>query len=273
MPELSAELLHELEAIEIEAWGDWFRAASPSTASMCGLSMRPVAGGILGAASADVLALNRVIGFGHGVEATRSDVDAIVDAYVANGASRFFVQVGPTARPVGVESFLTDRGFRHYNNWIKLYRDDSPPPEARTELKIREVGPDEALRFGKISSGCFEWPEETARWVADTAGRPGWRHYMAYDGNDAAATGAFFIAGSSGWLDFAATLPGHRGRGAQSALLERRIRDATAAGCRTLVVETAEQTETRSSPSWRNTLAFGFREAYVRPNYILTLPD
>ena len=80
-----------------------------------------------------------------------------------------------------------------------------------------------------------------------------------------------FVSGDRAWLDFAATLPEYRGRGAQAALLARRIVDAAQLGCRWLVVETAEETPQRGAPSFRNMLRFGFRQAYVRPNFIYAI--
>lgn len=77
-----------------------------------------------------------------------------------------------------------------------------------------------------------------------------------------------FVRSGDAWLDFAATLPEYRGRGAQSALVVRRIRDASELGCRRLVVETAEEAPGKPANSLHNMLSFGFRTAYVRPNYV-----
>jgi GNAT superfamily N-acetyltransferase len=236
--------VHALEHCEIEAWGDWYRCASAASIAAFGIGIQEVPGGILTRAGADVLALNRVIGLGLAGPVEGPEIDRIVDAYATAGIPRFFVQVPPTA-PASLFVQLEERGFRHYNNWIKLVRDGSDPPEARTELEVRPARDSDASEFGRITSSCFDWPSAVGEWVGDAVGRPGWRHYVAFEGSAA-----------------------HRGKGAQSALLARRIRDAVDAGCDTLVVETAEQTAEKGSPSWRNTLAFGFRQAYVRANYI-----
>jgi GNAT superfamily N-acetyltransferase len=156
---------------------------------------------------------------------------------------------------------------------VKLYRDTSPPPSVATDLTVRRIDKTDALAFGTIAARCFGWPEATGRWIGEVVGRPRWQHYMAYDGGEAVATGALFASGEAAWLDFAATLPAYRGRGAQAALLARRIVDAAELGCRHLVVETAEDTPQRGAPSHRNMLRFGFQEAYARPNYIHTIPS
>ena len=93
---------------------------------------------------------------------------------------------------------------------------------------------------------------------------------MAYDGDFPVATAGMFIDGEYAWLDFASTLPGFRGKGAQTALISRRLQDGYDAGCRYFTVETAEQKPGRDSPSFRNIGRAGFALAYLRPNYIRT---
>ena len=66
----------------------------------------------------------------------------------------------------------------------------------------------------------------------------------------------------------AATIPEYRGRGAQGALMVRRINDAAAVGCRWLVSETVEETAENPNPSYHNMLRLGFEIAYLRPNYV-----
>jgi len=91
---------------------------------------------------------------------------------------------------------------------------------------------------------------------------------MAFDGETPVATGAVYIRGQFGWIDFASTLPQYRGRGAQAALVERRIRDAAEWECRWLIVETAEEKPDHPAPSYRNMVRYGFKVAYARPNYL-----
>ena len=67
---------------------------------------------------------------------------------------------------------------------------------------------------------------------------------------------------------FAATLPDYRGLGAQSALIARRFQDAAEAGCKWMVVETAEDKPERPVASYRNLKRLGFELAYLCPNYI-----
>jgi hypothetical protein len=76
------------------------------------------------------------------------------------------------------------------------------------------------------------------------------------------------IAGDIGWLGLGATLASHRGRGAQSALIARRLADGIAAGCRTFYAEAAEPVEGESNPTYDNMARLGFARRYLRRNYV-----
>jgi GNAT superfamily N-acetyltransferase len=256
---------------EMQAWGEFYRAASADTISACGLDVGELGGALATLFSAaDALGLNRVIGLGLERPAGSGDVDDLVDLYENAGVPRFFVQVNPASKPSDLGSLLEARGLRHYNNWVKLYRDVSPPPGVSTDLTVRRIDERDAEAFGRIVAGSFDWPEPASGWVAELVGRPNWRHYMVFDGETPVATGAMHVQDGQGWIDFASTLSDYRGRGAQGALLAQRIRDAAELGLRRLVVETAEDTPQKGAPSFRNMLKFGFRVAYVRPNYLGT---
>jgi hypothetical protein len=70
------------------------------------------------------------------------------------------------------------------------------------------------------------------------------------------------------YLGVAGTLPGHRGKGAQNALLAIRIRRAAELGCDLVVTETGERRDDRPSNSYRNILRAGFQETAVTANRI-----
>lgn len=262
-------LIHELETSEMHAWSAFYQAASRTTVKHCGLRMAATPDGLATiAANIDVLALNRVVGFGLEQGDAVNSIAQLIELYANVHAQRFFVQLSPGGRSSALGRALEAHGFRHHNNWVKLFRDASPPPPVTTGLEIREVATNEATVFGTIVARCFGWPDETIAWIGALVGQPGWHHYFACDGDAPVGTAALFAQRGSAWLDFASTLPAYRGHGVQSALLARRIRHAAELGCRRLVVETAEQTPERGAPSYRNTRRFGFQAAYVRPNYL-----
>lgn len=260
-----------LERIEVRAWGDFLRSASAALARRIGADVRvdgPVLAGM--AANLNIVALNRVIGLGLEEPATQAKLESLLAMYERGRPRRHAVQVGPAALPQQLPSWLKRRGFHHLNNWVKLYArtDREVPAPSESALRPERIDTSRASTFGEIVVVSFDWPAELASWVAATVGRPGWHHYLAYDGGEPVATGAFYIEGEDAWLDFAATLPAHRGKGAQTSLLAHRMREATERGARLLTIEAAEDRPGRRSSSLHNALRLGFREAYRRPNYV-----
>jgi GNAT superfamily N-acetyltransferase len=83
--------------------------------------------------------------------------------------------------------------------------------------------------------------------------------YLATVGVRPAAAAALFVEHGIGHLANASTLPHFRGRGCQTALIERRLRDAAAAGCSRASVVAAW-----GSQSHRNLVKAGFRTAYTK---------
>lgn len=258
------------EAIEETAETDWFRAASPEIAAATELRVEELGSARLYLMPrVDVLLFNRAVGIGIGQPATEEEIDGIVARYRDRGVSRFLVSLSPAAKPDSIAPWLEARGFRRHNAWVKLHREAGPLPGIATAgLRIEEIGPDRALEFGKVVQAGFSMIDIAGEWIALTVGRPGWRHYLALDGDKAVSAAAMHLRGSWAWFGFAATLEGARGRGAQSALIARRITDAHAAGVRWLSIETAEDTPERGAPSFRNVVRQGFQVAYLRPNWI-----
>ena len=176
----------------------------------------------------------------------------------------------PPGRPASAaaEEWLRGHGFAPGYGWTKFLRDPHPPRFRAPEVEVVELAAGSEEPFGMIAATGFGLPAWAASFFAGLPGRPGWRCYVARVGGEAQACAAMLIDAGIAEFGIAATLEPARGRGCQLALLHRRIRDAAAAGCRTLLVETGERVPGRPSPSYRNILRAGFREAYVRPNWV-----
>jgi len=262
-----------LEQAEIQALADLYHAAGPSVVADCGLSVREVGDAVLIAATRfDVLALNRLVGLG--LRSSPSDA-ALADAMSAieqTGSPRCFVQVAPTGASDGLGVRLERLGLRQYNNWMRLWRslDDLPRPSDSSEtlLDVRRIGSAHADVFGSLVATAFDYPPALAPITSQTIGRPHWHHYLAFEGDTPIASAAMYVAGSAAWFGLAATDVAYRKRGAQHALIVRRLQDAADAGCTWVSVETAEDTVTRDAPSFRNLRRLGFEVAYKRPNYL-----
>jgi hypothetical protein len=106
-----------------------------------------------------------------------------------------------------------------------------------------------------------------AQMLAASVENPGFRTFAAWDGGDIVAGGNLFVHGEAGSINTGATLPTHRGRGGQSAVIAARIAAATEAGCRWLVAEAGKPPAGTSNASLNNLIRAGLKPLYARTNW------
>jgi hypothetical protein len=263
---LSAQALAELvEFGEAEAYADLFRAAP----SDLGLRVERIGTAVaLLAPRFPIILLNRVIGLGVREPASLATLETLLALYQQAGIHTFALQVSPATQPPELVDWLQARHLHPRDNWAKVYRRPDTDIMVPTDLRIERIGPRDAAHFARVASTAFGMPDSLRPWLEQSVGRPGWRHYLAFDGELPVATGALFMQGATGWLGAGSTLPSHRRRGAQGALMAQRIRDAAGDGCVWVVTETGEDLPHQPNPSFHNMLRTGFVLAYRRPNYI-----
>jgi GNAT superfamily N-acetyltransferase len=207
--------------------------------------------------------LNRVVGLGAEEPASESTLDA---ALAALAGTTFYVAVSSSAGPE-LAGRLQARGLKPSWGWMQFRRGVTDPPAGRTQLELVDVGPREAAAFARIVRLAYGLPEAVEAVVSEVVNTD-WQAWLALDGDEPAGAAALFVQGEGGYLGFAATLPAHRGKGAQSALLSARIRRAGELGCRWVATETGEKQPGRASNSYRNILRAGFEEQFVVGNWL-----
>jgi hypothetical protein len=121
--------------------------------------------------------------------------------------------------------------------------------------------------FGSVIAAGFDMPSPMAGWLAALVEREDWQCYLAWDGGIAIGGAAYYLRSETAWLGVGATRPEGRRRGAQSALLARRIADASDPGATLLTAETGKPLPGEDHPSYRNILRSGFSIAYERANW------
>ncbi len=237
------------ERAELEAFRDWVTAAPD------GLVESAQRGGALAVRSTafPTRELNRIVGL-----YDLADLDALAPFY--SGGS-FWVSLDPAA---GLDDELVARGFAVDYAWQKFAR-GLEPVEARTDLRVTDA--ESPADFGTAFAEGYGLPSALSHFAAAVVGRAGWHCFVAYDDSLPVAAGALFESGDAGWLGAAATVPSHRGRGAQSAILAARVERARERGLGVLVTETGVPRDGRPGASYRNIVASGFEPTYVRPNY------
>ncbi|RDD61179.1 hypothetical protein [Ferruginivarius sediminum] len=261
----------QAEEVERAALADLHAAAPAELRQRLGMRLEEIDGGLASIIPAiPSIVLNRVQGLGLDAPVRREAIGRIREAYADAGVERYFVHVHPEARPAELRGWLEDAGFRPRRRWMKFIRGRDAAPAARSDLNVREIGPEDAGAFARIVSEGFDLGEGGVELLPSLVGRPGWHIYMSFDGSEPAGTGALFIHGKAAWFDYGATTKAKRGRGGQAALLSRRIAHALDVGCEIMFTTTGEWVEGDPQHSYRNIQRSGFQEDYARDNYALS---
>ena len=161
-------------------------------------------------------------------------VARLTELFVEAGVGRFFAWLSPGPDMAEVRSWLVDAGLSRvpYVAYPTLVRDTSEPSVVTTDLEVRELAAGEA---GQLAGRLDEvaWPE-----YLRSAGAPGFYHFMAFDRGQPVASAVLCAFAGVGYLRMALTAESARRRGAQQALIAKRIEKARALGATTIVSET-----------------------------------
>ena len=269
--EIDRTIAEMLELVDAEGWAEQHLAASPEFRTTFGTCVRRYGSAVaIITRHADIPALNRVFGLGVREALTPKALDGIIPDFREEGVKRLVVHWSPLSLPADGSAWLLAREFVPLRRMTKLYRRTETELEAPTSLRIIQIDGADANAYQRVVAPANELSPELAPHVRATLGQPGWRHYLAMDGARPVAGAALFVREQVAWCAASGTQPEHRGRGAQSALLARRVRDAAIMGCEWIVAESLEETDTEGNPSYRNMRRLGFEVAYFRSSYLLT---
>lgn len=254
-----------IEFGEADAFADIF-AASPVNE---GQRVAHVAGAtLLIAPTMPVILFNRALGFGLREPINETNLQQIISAYRDAGVSRWAIQIAPAALTPQVEALFVAHGLRRAGHWEKVYRAASGDIRIDTELTVRKIDRSEADEFADVCVAAFGMHPALKAGLVALVGRRNWQHFMAFDGALPVACGSLFVNGNVGWLGMGGTLPSHRRRGAQGAIMAMRVREAADADCDWIITETGADTPEHPNPSFHNMLRTGFTHAYQRPEFL-----
>ncbi|NBD24827.1 hypothetical protein [Paenibacillus glycinis] len=263
-----------IEKVEREAWFDMYAAAPDDYIQNSKLSSARLGTSIaLADHGTPIAEFNRVLGIGIDEPASEAELEQAIAWLNEHASPSYALQVAPTALPEAVWTWIEARGLKRAGNgWAKHYRDAVPTEEhpIPTALEVIRLEPHHAADFGHVAQAGFGLPLPIGAWLSALVGRPKWNVYVAYEGPTPVACGAMFIDHGWAWLGVDATLSDYRGRGAQNALIKRRLTDGIAAGVVGFTAETGQPPEGQEelNKSYCNYVRAGFKKAYVRPNYV-----
>lgn len=261
MNNLELQLL--LDSAEADALLDFYNPEDSSVIEKCRISYSRFGKAL--AIRCDIypgFVLNKVMCLGY---------DKRIDQNLINEISSFFkdrsgiytLQISPDVTDSETVSLLTENGYNHKNNWNRFFRNTEPLTELNTGLIVREIGKEYSGVFSDIILNTFGLPAELDVLMYSYFGKKNWKHFIAFENDCPAAGASLFLNGETAWIGMAATLPEHRNKGAQGALLSARIDAARIAGCKIIAVETAED-----NASFRNMLRYGFTLLNKKQNFV-----
>jgi GNAT superfamily N-acetyltransferase len=213
---------------------------------------------------------SKAVGFTEPV--TADLVGEIVDFYQAQGNPRATIQVPPWAMPDDWSAIVDRYHLTRGAMIVKLgARVDEVIPHT-TDLRIGEIsGEDTGAWSGTALAGFGMAGVGLEPLFARFKDVPGHHMYAAWSGADLVSVAALTAYREVGYGNTAATLPAYRGRGAQSALISLRAREAAGLGCEWYVSDTGMPDEgDNSNPSYNNMRRAGLRILYTRRNWIWT---
>ena len=263
------------EAVQRKAWRLLSRAAPFELADALGIRCEEIGStlyqGALGVPGAQ---FNKVFSFGIDGDIASASIDAAAH-WLEHACCEQSLLMAPTrGSDEEVGGMLLAKRFQRFPLDIAIFHMDVidvPDLASSSDIDVRPVGPEHAALFGEVLSDGLSAPV-AAPWLAAFAiSQPGLTAYLAYQGSLAIGAAALFIDGDWGWLFIAAVRPAFRNRGAQTALLARRLDDGRKAGVRTFNIGALRPAPGHGDvfASYRNIGRAGFKFAYNRPNYVL----
>lgn len=257
------------ELSEAEFMYQYLAMATEQTKARLGISTIRLGGGVVLSMRHDSTKYwSKALGFGITEPVSAALIDEIVDFYRNEGSSGATIQIAPHAIPSDWDEICARHRIRFDSSWFKLACELIHFRPGASELPVTPVGYGDVAQWASVILQGFGMPEEQLLdMVVASAQHPSFRPYAAWDGNAIVAGANLFINGAVGSLNSAATLPRHRNRGAQSALLAARADEASSAGCKWLVAETSQPVLGETNPSLDNMLRSGLRPLYLRRNW------
>jgi GNAT superfamily N-acetyltransferase len=193
----------------------------------------------------------------------RTDVEGLTEPFALAALPRFFVYLDPYPVIKDAHRNLHQAGFRMCNEISVLVHNLTTVPSVSGHVIVREATAEDVADLNTVLSyeGAQEpmWEDK----VTGVLGQDGVAVYLAYQADAPIAVGVLNWTDGVGYLSNATTVPAHRGKGAQKALIAARLKSAGERGCDLAYVETYRFLQA----SYDNLTKAGFEELYARLIY------
>jgi len=262
-----SNLSNHLDKLEALAWLDMYRAAPAEFSRQVGMAWTDShgeSGFAMRAVSSSLF--NRVILSCPKENLLRATLINALAWLKANGSKNVILDSSVACLQM-FDDLCREIGLRmRQDGMAKFWCSEIKSVSANTNgLEVRAVGEEAGEVFGKLIQESYGLPPHFSTWLGSIPGRPNWLTYLVYDANLPIAGAAMYLVGESAWLGVAATKPQHRNRGAQSALIARRLADGLDLRTKIFAVDTGVSFNVDGpGPSFRNIERAGFMLSHVR---------
>ena len=266
-PPLHADLalarrLERVDALHLADYARGFARLFPDS----GAEVLEVAGGLASFSRADI-PINRATALGLEGPVSEAELRRMEDFYRSHGVGPA-VELCPLAHPSLME-LLAARGYRARRflqvGFLPLGPNAIERRAPYPGLEVSRASEDEAETWVRtIAAGIGERDDEPPDSIASTIARvasrfEGVRLYLARLEGEVVGAAGLRVRDGVATVFSAATRVAFRGRGAQTALIQARLRDARALGCDLALVITSPE-----GGSMANEARAGFRVGYTR---------
>ncbi|WP_226682978.1 GNAT family N-acetyltransferase [Sutcliffiella horikoshii] len=193
------------------------------------------------------------------------DLDEILEFYTSRGILARF-EVTPGNASIDLFRKLSTLGFFQCGFHTALYSplstEERVMGDADTSVQIEEINLENFDIFGELYTRGFGMPAAFKDFVTANnkvlAESDNWTFYLASVGGAAAGIGVLYVKNDVATLAASATVPEFRNKGVQTALIQKRMKQAADEGCRYLVGQAAF-----GSVSQKNMERAGLKVAYT----------
>ena len=212
---------------------------------------------------------SKALGYGIDRPVDADLIAEIAEFYRKQDSRQATLQIAPALLPADWDEIRRANAITGGGWWVKLLCEADYFTPGRTDLRIAPVEPEQQLDAAGLLMRGFGMPAaDLVEMFAATSARDDILAFAAWDGDKMVAVSSLFFYGDSAEFAGTATLPEHRGRGAQSALLAARAAAAVERGVNWFVVETGRPDPGEVNHSYNNLLRSGFAPLYERRNWI-----
>lgn len=267
-PELSAQL----EAYEVGAWLDMYKAAPADFVERFGLEIIQHGKLVLTRCPGiPFVHFNCIKNLGMAEPASQTQLDEAIALYREADIARFTIYNHPLAQPVQIPEWLEARGLHTKGGWDRIYRNGAPlkgnvlePPLGFAVEKVTTINAQEWAGFIDQSYGL-----PTSPWLLALVERPGWHHYLLRHNGRVVAVRSMYAEGGMAWFGVEAPVPGIMAPSfdLDIQLCQAMVREGLELGVQHFWADIEAPTPEMNTPAYGYFAALGFKRPYLRSHY------